>query len=191
MHHISNLTQHLANTDGFNTDASVSDTISRMIDIVYSESGHPIILLAIQEATAQLGNSASDTEIAEAIYYWTKRRIKFTEDEEILYRQLGFDSLDAVDTELLITPTALLSLDTPVGDCDDFSTLLVAMFHTLKYKCWFVTIAADSNFPEKFSHVYCKVWLQDIGRALYLDASHGSFPGWEYEGASRKEEWIV
>jgi hypothetical protein len=54
----------------------------------------------------------------------------------------------------------------------------------------FVTVAANPNEPEIFSHVYLYAVLPD-GSRLPLDASHGDYPGWQVPSAhvSRRQVW--
>ncbi len=177
-------------TDPVDTDKSVADTIELMREVVISYAHNPIVVSAVQKATNDLAPSASDKDVVRAIYYWVKANLTFVEDETLLKQALGYSDLD-LDKELLITPDTLLSMPKPMGDCDDFSLLIATMCYSYQLPVWFVTIAADSEYPAKFSHVYVKVLLVDSGETIYLDASHGNYPGWEYGRAFRKKEWAI
>ena len=177
-------------TDPFDNDKAVADTIAVMIEIVKAYGANPVVARAVRAATDTLPTVAIDRDVVRAIYYWIKSHIRFVEDEEILKRALGYEDLE-LDKELLITPDTLLSMPHPMGDCDDFSLLLATMCYSFGLPVWFVTIAADKMYPQKFSHVYVKVYLPDESKTEYLDASHGSYPGWEYKAAFRKQEWAV
>lgn len=178
-------------TDPFNSDRSVADTIAQMAHVVRISIGDPIIRHAVERATQDLDPWVGDRDIAASIFYWIKTNIKFSLDETIAARYLGMSDFDAMDTELLIVPTALLSLPVPMGDCDDFSTLTATMLMALGFPCAFVTIAADPTRPDTFSHVYVKAWLPDSNSGLYMDTSHGTYPGWEHDKYTRKKEWPI
>ena len=188
---IAALRQTAIRTDPFNSDRSVADTVAQMAHVVRISIGHSIIRDAVERATRDLDPWASDRDIASSIFYWIKTNIKFSLDETIAARYLGMSDFDAMDTELLIVPTALLSLPVPMGDCDDFSTLTATMLMALGFPCAFVTIAADSSMPDTFSHVYVKAWLPDSNSGLYMDTSHGTYPGWEHDKYTRKKEWPI
>ena len=180
------------NTSAINSDVSVADTIHQMMHVVRFAQGSPRVKDAVRDAIEGLSKlHTTDKEIASAVYYWIKQHVKFTEDEVINKQMLGMSDYDAMDTELLITPDVLLSMQQPMGDCDDFSTLCASMMMMLGFKAAFVTIAADASIPDVFSHVYVKVWLDDTNHGLYMDCSHGLYPGWEHGYYTRKKEWAI
>jgi len=178
-------------TNPRNSDQSVRDTIAKMVSIARASSHSDLVKAAVQDAVRGLNGNSTDEEIAKEIFYWVKAHVKFVEDETINALALGMDEYSAMDTELLITPEALLSMPQPMGDCDDFSTLTAAMLLVLDFNCAFVTIAADKSDPTMLSHVYVKVWLADENKGMYLDCSHGPFPGWETSEYTRKIEWAI
>ena len=177
-------------TNAIDNDVSVIDTIEKMKQLVYHCHTKPTIQRAVYDATRYLGDNASDKDIISAVYYWIKSRVKYVEDDYILQQALGITFPDN-DKELLISPDALLLMPKSMGDCDDFSVLISTMLYALGFKVWFVTIAADETMPEKFSHVYTKAYMQHDMRDIYLDASHGHYPGWEHKQAYRKAEWEI
>ncbi len=130
---------------------------------------------------------SSQSDLARCLFWWVKKNIQFVEDEELLNQELGYGALE-LDKELLISPPVLLSMPSPMGDCDDFSTLLASLLLACEIKCSFVTVAADGMDPYKFSHVYVRAYPND-GEAIYLDTSHGPYPGWETSRQFRKQEW--
>ena len=180
-----------APTNPYNTDKSVADTIAQMARIARASKRSPIVVAAVQDAVKGLTRTADDESICRAIFHWIKGHISFVQDEAINAYAFGMNEFQANDTELLITPETLLSMPIPMGDCDDFSTLTASMLLTLDFKVAFVTIAADSEMPEMLSHVYVKVWLDDENRGMYLDCSHGPYPGWETSKYTRKLEWGI
>jgi transglutaminase-like putative cysteine protease len=180
----------------YNSDISTYQTVEIMKRLAKASASSPTIAAAILSATDNNPQSVpSIRALARCIFYWVKGHVLFTEDEVLLYRGLG---IEKVDKELLIVPEALLAMPVPMGDCDDFSLLTASLLLGCSIPCSYVTIAADEETPEKFSHIYVKVYLTDEvdntnGRAreLALDCSHGSYPGWEYQGAFRKQEWFI
>ncbi len=92
--------------------------------------------------------------------------------------------------ELLITPEALLSMGQPQGDCDDFSMLCSSMLGACGIQCNFVTVAAEADLPDQFTHIYC-IAVLDSREQVPLDCSHGHSVGWELPIAYRKQIWPV
>jgi transglutaminase-like putative cysteine protease len=120
-------------------------------------------------------------ETVRAIYWYVKRHLTFCSDESLLAAQFGLGP----DKELLISPLVLLQMPTPMGDCDDYSLLLASLLKALLVPVKFVSVAVDEAEPWRFSHVYVKAMVD--GGWLALDASHGSYPGWEYGGKVFKQ----
>jgi hypothetical protein len=93
---------------------------------------------------------------------------------------------DPVTKEAIRPTTELLEL--MAGDCDDINAnLLPALLGTIGYETRFVTIAADPQHPDNFSHIYVEVF-QD-GAWYPLDAAH---PGARFGTAPQsffKREW--
>jgi len=178
-------------TSNWPADKSVHDTIQKMAALARSNAEHPTVIAAVKDATQSLLPTATDREICTAIFYWIKDHVQFVEDETLNQVALGMSEYDAIDTELLIAPSYLLSMQHPMGDCDDFSTLCAAMLLVLRFKVAFVTIAADQSEPNRLSHVYVKVWMEDENKGMYLDCSHGAFPDWEHGEYTRKLEWGI
>jgi hypothetical protein len=70
--------------------------------------------------------------------------------------------------------------------------LIAALLTAKNIRCRFVTVAADpSDGYQSFSHVYVAAYAE--GRRMPLDASHGSWPGWEVplKAVGRIREWPV
>ena len=158
---------------------SVRDTIAMMKRYAWRDA------IELRPLAAQILRQSADLSVEsalEALYYWVKTNITFQPDELLL---------DRPDKELLITPKLLIQIRR--GDCDDFSTLLASLILAagLPVSIYFVTVAADPQEPERFSHVYVMVALPD-GRPMALDASHGLYPGWEIQrNVERKLYWPV
>lgn len=179
-------------TDPTNNDRSTSDTICLMRSNAVQASHSPIISSAVDTALEDLSPKSfhRDRAVVQAIYWFVKRNVRFVFDESIMMQALGIPQ-DDLDKELLISPEVLLSMPQPMGDCDDFSTLLASMLLNLNFQVWFVTVAADESKPMEFTHVYVATYLNDEGVKIPLDASHGKYLGWETDRQWRREEWLV
>lgn len=183
--------------DPLNSDISTMQTVELMSRLAKLSSQSPIIKYALSLALSELPQGSNSRTIARAIYQWIKANIQFSEDEALIWQGLG---ISQVDKELLIPPDTLLRMPTPMGDCDDFSLLGASMLLAAGIPCSFITVAADPNDPDKFSHIYLKAYMFDepniidgvaIPIELCFDASHGSYLGWEFQGYTRKEEWKI
>ena len=182
-----------ARTNRFNSDVSTADTIGILRTLAHRYKGDPFVQMANAQALSYLGSAPSDRDVACAIFYWVRSNIRFVEDEQVMYGQLGVMPED-LDKELLIVPPTLLSMPEPMGDCDDFSLLIACQLLNAGVRPFFVTVAADPNDRRKFSHIYVCAELADEGTYLCLDAGnrmHQVPPGWELQSVSRKAIWNV
>lgn len=187
-------------TNPLNVDISTRDTVYQMIALARTYASHPAVQLALRDAlstiTPPLENQTyKGIAIARAVFWYVKRKVEFVEDD-VTMKVWGIDPMLMGGRDLLITPDLLLSMPNPVGDCDDFSTLIASMMIAANGlvwgKGWFVTIAADRANPKDFSHVYVKWNFPGENPAyMYLDGSHGLYPGWETNQIYRKEEWKI
>jgi hypothetical protein len=75
-------------------------------------------------------------------------------------------------------------------DCDGFAMYTAALLQAHGIRSSFVTVAADPEQPDRFSHVYVVAYTSD-GERIAMDTSHGPYPGWEVGRYSRIEEWPV
>src|SRR6185369_16246568 len=168
-------------TNPLNTDISTADTIALMDSHAIAGASHPLVLEAVEEIQASAA-SDSEQDIIEATYEYVKGKVTFTEDEELLGRMFGTQG----GVELLITPPRLLSMHNPMGDCDDFSMLTKCLLYAQGIDTSLTTIAADSENPDKWSHVY----LTHDKTGTSIDASHGKMVGWEAPLHNRKTAWV-
>jgi hypothetical protein len=173
-------------TNPTNTDISTADTIELMELHTANDISHPIIQQAIADILSSPSVIESDpASKVQGVYDYVKERVTFVEDEATLNKLFNISS----DVELLITPARLLSMNQPMGDCDDFSMLTKALLSGMGIQTSFVTVGADRELPGKWSHVYCMATLPD-GKQIPVDTSHGKFLGWEAPGVNRKGFWI-
>jgi hypothetical protein len=156
---------------------ATAQTVRYMGRLVQHSLSDPVVFQSTDEALRVLAIAGSPSA---AIWHWVKRSIKFVHHQELLRKWLGKgDSL-----QLLISPEALLKMESPKGDCAVFTTLIAAMLQTAGIQWEIVTVACDRSQPGIFSHVFPRAVLPD-GRRLTLDASHGKYPGWEVPKAHR------
>lgn len=112
-----------------------------------------------------------------ALFAWVQANIRYTKDP--------------VAKEKLYPPTELLKIR--AGDCDDISMLLAALGLSLGYPTHLVTVGADPEYPNEFSHVYVEVEVPaGSGQWVALDAARpGSAFGREPEMWTRKRAWSL
>jgi Transglutaminase-like superfamily len=113
----------------------------------------------------------------EALYNWVKRNIRYTKDP--------------VTKEKLYPPQELLKIR--AGDCDDISMLLAAFLLAIGYPARWITLSANAQSPEEFSHIYVEAevpagsnnWIpMDAAR---IDAQFGVEPPLYF----RKRAWSI
>lgn len=171
---------------GNNPDDQVSDTIALMRRFVQEDSKAPEVR---EDAFKAL--EAANGDVLEGVFRQAKKALRFQKDVDVLRSiRPGED-----DVECLVRPidVALLNRRGEVvpGDCDDFSMYCAALLTALGYDAAFRTVAADESAPNYFSHVYAVAILPD-GTEVPLDASHGSYVGWEAPNQfGRVETWPV
>lgn len=161
-------------------DHETAQTVGYMDELASADSNDRAVIEATNEALAQAGidETASPIDKACAVYWWLKRTIRYVPTP-------GTSPL--VD-QTLITPTALLAMEEPIGDCPQFSMLASAMFRVLCMDCLFVTIAAEKSFPDQWSHIYNTVEVFP-GQYLPFDSSNGPEPGAEFAKPFKRRVW--
>lgn len=124
--------------------------------------------------------------ICESVWWWAKHILKFVHHTGLI--AVWFSETDQL--QLLISPDALLEMTKPRGDCAIYTTLICSMLRACGIEYEIVTLAADPNQPDVFGHVFPRAVLPG-GRRMSLDASHGSYPGWEVpkEHQIRRQVW--
>jgi hypothetical protein len=179
-----------------------------MISISKSYSLHPSVISAVSDSLSghlpvetlnpALQVGYSPRECVRRVFWWVKRNVRFQEDDSIMSRIFGIDPNLNGGRDFLITPDLLLAMNPPMGDCDDFSMLVASMLICLGFirefgRGWFVTIAADERDPDSYTHVYTKWYCADGSENpyIYIDASHGEYPGWESPKIFKKREWEI
>lgn len=187
------VTVHHTPTNRWNSDVSTIATIRILQKLARSYATDRSVRDVTAQALGGLFAGVSQRAQACAIFYWVRSHVRFVEDEQLLYEELGVEP-ENLDKELLIVPPVLLAMPQPMGDCDDFSLLTAAMALCAGIKPYYVTVAADANDPRKFSHIYVCVELADEGGHLCLDAGNryeAIPPGWESSHVTRKAIWPI
>ena len=184
-----------ARLTGDDPDGQVADTINLMSEYVRADAHSPEV---IKEAATIAPIGSDPDEVVDGVFWYVKRLISFQHDEVTAaplaghLEKAGLSDIPVI--EVLIRPRDMVTWreDTgrgQVGDCDDYAMLTAALLRAHGISSSFVTAAADPRVPGQYSHVYVAAYPPS-GR-IALDTSHGAFPGWEVEHASRKEEWPI
>jgi hypothetical protein len=111
-------------------------------------------------AVGVIFNTPSKDEFSEAsaLYEFVRDHVRYVKD------------INGVETLC----SAEKTLATRIGDCDDQTTLLAAMFEAVGYPTRFCV--AGYNEPELLEHVYCQVFID--GDWLDCDPTEPAFLGW-------------
>lgn len=155
-------------------DLATAQTVELMCRYIGESQADPLV----QAAAAQAAKWGSPWAGA---FWFTKHLVKFQSDEALTMALLNEND----NLELLITPSVMLRSSKPQGDCDDFVMMVCAILCCCEVDWEIVTVAADPQEPDRFSHVYCRAVLADGLLRMAIDASHGRYPGWEVPPARR------
>lgn len=177
-----------------NSDVLTERTVERMREIITRTAKDPVVRAAVDAAyspelrAGTLNAKSSRQERAAVLFAWIANQVEFVDDDLQLR-----DALDCHDAqELLIEPPRLLTMPRPQGDCDDFTMLGCAMCLCAGVPAEIVTIAADGNDPNRWSHVYYQAQLDD-GRLLPQDIAecvkHNKPFGWEAPQYYARKDW--
>lgn len=172
------------------TELATAVTIQRMDQYTREDAGSAAIAAAVDEAAHPLMRHTSHVAALQLIFQWVKRRIAFRTDARNA-AAIAPAPPEPWTAELLIRPVDLLRMSPATGDCDDFSMLTAAMLLRAGFGAAFVTIAADPEHPDAWSHVYALAIDPTTGEQIAMDTSHGSAPGWEYPEHTRRKVWMI
>lgn len=161
-------------------DEETAQTVQYMDELAAADAADPSVIAATMEALERAGLDAAspDLEKACAVYWFLKSTVRYVPTP-------GTSPL--VD-QTLITPSALLAMPEPIGDCPQFSMLACAMFRVLCMRSLFVTIAAEKAFPDQWSHIYNTVEVAP-DTWLPFDSSNGPEPGAEFARPFKRRVW--
>ncbi len=130
-------------------DSAVALTLGYMGELARADSDSREVRAAVQPLV-----SRNRLDTIDNIYWWIKRRVHFTRDSD-LAAPLGL--VDVVPVEVLVRPVDLLRMPEGREDCDGFTMLAASMFEAVGVPWRFVTIGADADKPDQFTHVYLEV----------------------------------
>jgi transglutaminase-like putative cysteine protease len=163
-------------------DTQVAQTIAVMRQYAVEDAASPAITQAARDAVVEAGGG----DPVAAVWGYVRARMRFVQDAVT-----GAGMQDALPddlVEVLIRPRDMHTWN--VGDCDDFVTYGAALLIALGVPVAFATVAADSDAPGMYSHVYLIAYPAG-GVRTPLDLSHGQYVGWETPHAYRLREWPV
>lgn len=165
---------HRQQADFQNTDVATAQTVAVMVEHIKQAARDPIVTLSVLDAIGNPDVASDSRRAVGAWWHWIKRRVQFEPDETLIERYLQ----ESDQLELLISPSVLLRMARPAGDCDDFTMLAGAGLVAMGLPFQIMTVAADGSEPSRWSHVYGRVEVAP-GEWMAIDVSHGKEPGWE------------
>jgi hypothetical protein len=173
------------------SDTATAQTIKEMCRLIRDSASDPYTMAYAKDAVWRFGGGVSGgLKIGEHVlkfnandprvcawgdFWWTKTHLKFIHHEKLLYSWLN----ESDQLQLLTKPSDVLKGLLPAeGDCAIY-TMMVCSFLTVQNIPWeMVTVKCDPRRPDEYAHIFPRVVLPS-GRRVALDASHGSYPGWE------------
>lgn len=175
-------------------DTATAQTVRRMCQMIATAARDPLVIATARDAASRYrggpfykGGAGADVALARSAWWFTKHALSFIHHEEQI--RMLFNESDQL--QLLISPDVVLRMNPPAGDCAIYTMLVCALLKVSGVPFEIVTAAVDSRQPAMFTHVYARAVIAASGTRLPLDASHGSYPGWEVPRAhmARKQVW--
>jgi hypothetical protein len=155
------------------TDSLTKSTIGKMCEYIQAGSKDSNVRGCAQYAAQRFGlNRNQAASLGWGVFWFLKHRVRKVLDEGNAFRVGESNAAD-----MLIAPAVLLRMDNPAEDCDGFTMAAAAMLKALGVEQCIVTIACDAHEPQRWSHVFGMVHLEN-GEWMPLDCSHGTAPGW-------------
>lgn len=153
-------------------ERGTGQTLARMRQLVVEGSEAPEVYAAATQVIAQ-ANAVQPHDALLALFRFVRDSVRFKPDP--------------VGVEQLQSPRVTLLART--GDCDDKSTLLVALAEAaaLPITWKFRVIGTRARYPNRFNHVYPVAYLGT--RELPLDPTYRGTPaGWQHPRPLRTAE---
>lgn len=177
-----------------NPDVATAQTIEVMCSLIDRAANDPVVKLAARDAVRRFRGGPlyaaagvnpwqNPGALASSIWWWAKHALTFVHHEGMI--QVWFNERDQL--QLLISPDLLMRMKNPRGDCAIYTMLVCAMLKALGLHYEIITAAVTPNSP-----IYDHVWARcPDANYLNLDASHGSYPGWQVplEHRNRTQVW--
>lgn len=173
-------------------DTATAETVELMCRYANQSAGDPLVQRAANDAVRRYrggplysGAGADPRAIANSVWWYTHSNLKFIHHDDMIRAMWN----EPGQLQLLISPEVLLRTQRPAGDCAVYTMLECGMLRSLGVPYEVVTIACDPRQPGMFTHVYARAVIG--ANRIPLDASHGSFPGWEVprQHTTRKQVW--
>lgn len=157
-------------------EAGTAQTVAVMRRLVDQAQADPTFVRFVVDLVRAVP-AYDDLGETRQLYEWVRQNIRYTKDP--------------VSKEKLYPPQELLKIR--AGDCDDLAMLLGAMGLTLGYPARLITISADPENPQEFSHVYLELEVPPgSGQWIPLDAARpGAQYGVEPPFYFRKKAWSL
>lgn len=152
--------QHAGNLLGYRAplldgDAGTAQTVRLMRKLIDQALNDPQFIRFSVELVRHIPAYDDYGEVF-SLFQWVQGHIRYTKDP--------------VTKELLTPPLELLKKR--AGDCDDIAMLMGALAIALGYPARLVTVAAQPDYPNDFSHVYTEVEVPaGSGRWVAVDAA--------------------
>jgi hypothetical protein len=171
--------------NGLNTSSFdvTRQTVRKMCEHVRNAQSDPLI----QQTAHTIANAQTCSDTLRKLWYWVKAHVKFVTDEQLTWRL--FREKD--NFELLISPSVLIRMRQPQGDCDCFTMLVCALCQALGIESRIVTLQCDRRRPGEYTHVFPIAFASDKQTWCSMDASHGTLFGWEVPARDQlhRTEW--
>lgn len=154
-------------------DIGIAQTVLSMQQLIDSGARSPGVRSNAVEIIRRAGVQEKDSHgEVRAVFEWVKANFHFIKDPH------GRETLGTAD----------FLLELRAGDCDDYVVVLGALLSSLGYPVKIVTIKADADEPERYSHVYLHVLVD--GNWIALDSTQrNSIVGWEPPRYFKRAVW--
>ncbi len=167
------------------SNKSTLQTVRLMCPLIKDACADPLI----RDYAGRVGSRSRGHRalVAAECFLFLKGNVRFVIDERPVLELYG--ETDQVD--FLISPSVLMRMHSPAGDCDDFTMLACALLRCNNVPFEIVTIMADRTRPGQWSHIYPRAVMPN-GQRMVIDATPpGMYPGWEVPAydIQRKQVW--
>lgn len=133
----------------------VKQTVPKMIELGLRDSKDPFII-----EIAEKRRGKTDIETVENVFNWVWKTFPYEKDPD--------------DAEYITAPIHLVNFNYEHCDCDDMTTLLIALLTALGFETAVKVIAWDrkrcNDESCPFTHVYLVCYIPDLDGFIPLDA---------------------
>ena len=117
-------------------------------------------------------------EEMERLFYWARDHFHYAHDPA------GLEYIKSPE----ISDAEISKNGAFIGDCDDISAYLAALFQSVGYPVRLVIISPDNSRGPDFKHIYLRVFNRASKRWIPLDGTAKNFGmGWEAPAKRRRE----